>query len=199
MSSRIYIEGGGDSKELHTRCREGFRKLIEKIASPGSMPRLVPSGGRGAAFDDFKTAHRHASEKDYVALLVDSEDVVDDIEKPWEHVRTRDGWDKPVDATDEQVLLMVTSMETWISADRSNLRKRYGNNLKEKALPPLTNLEQRERKTVFRALCDATRDCSSSYRKGKHSFELLAELSPEELRKHLASFVRFERILKDNL
>jgi ribonuclease HII len=29
VSKKIYLEGGGDSKELCARCREGFRKLIE--------------------------------------------------------------------------------------------------------------------------------------------------------------------------
>ena len=31
MRITIYIEGGGDSKELHTRCREGFRRLFAYI------------------------------------------------------------------------------------------------------------------------------------------------------------------------
>ena len=33
MKKVIYLEGGGDSKELHTRCREGFRKLLEKYCT----------------------------------------------------------------------------------------------------------------------------------------------------------------------
>ncbi len=40
-SSVIYLEGGGESKELHSRCREGFRKLLEKNGFKGNMPRLV--------------------------------------------------------------------------------------------------------------------------------------------------------------
>jgi len=27
---RIYVEGGGDSNDLKTKCREGVRKLLEK-------------------------------------------------------------------------------------------------------------------------------------------------------------------------
>ena len=46
MSTVIYLEGGGDSKELRVRCREGFRKLLEKTVQGAQMPRLVACGGR---------------------------------------------------------------------------------------------------------------------------------------------------------
>ena len=58
MNARLYIEGGGDSKQLHTRCREGFRKLLERCGFGGRMPRLVACGGRNSTFDDFSTALR---------------------------------------------------------------------------------------------------------------------------------------------
>ena len=35
VSASIYLEGGGDSKELHIRCREGFRKLLENCGFQG--------------------------------------------------------------------------------------------------------------------------------------------------------------------
>ena len=73
MNAYLYIEGGGNSKELRTRCREGFRRLLERCGFAGRMPRLVACGGRSATFDDFKTAHRNAAEGDYVAMLADSE------------------------------------------------------------------------------------------------------------------------------
>lgn len=43
MSAVLYLEGGAsgaDSKELQIRCREGFRKLLEKSGHKGRMPRL---------------------------------------------------------------------------------------------------------------------------------------------------------------
>lgn len=160
------------------------------------MPRLVACGGRDATFDDFKTAHTNAAKRDFIAMLLDSEDPVDDMEKTWDHLKKRDGWDRPDGATDDQPLLMVVCMESWIAADRPALRKHYGSRLKENALPPLSNLEQRERKAVHDALCIATRDCSNAYKKGKRSFEVLGELTPAELRKHLESFNRVERVLK---
>ena len=74
MSARIYVEGGGDSNELHIRCREGFRKLLESCGFTGRLPRLAACGGRTATFDDFQTDHAMKSDADYVAMLIDSEE-----------------------------------------------------------------------------------------------------------------------------
>ncbi len=199
MNTRVYLEGGGDSKELHARCREGFRKLLEKCGFEGRMPRLVACGSRNATFDDFSTAHVNAGGGDYVAMLVDSEDTVEDIEQPWSHLKKRDGWNPPADAVDDQVLLMITCMETWIVSDRKALRKHFGQHLQESSLPSIDNTESRDRGVVQSALVQATRSCKNKYSKGKRSFEVVAELDPAELRKHLPSFVRCERVLKDKL
>ena len=50
MSAKIYIEGGGDSKELRIRCREGFRRLLDQCGFTGRMPKLIACGGRDATF-----------------------------------------------------------------------------------------------------------------------------------------------------
>src|SRR5437764_12930122 len=74
VSSTIYLEGGGDSRDLQIRCREGFRKLLERCDYAGRLPKLVACGGRGAAFDAFKTALASARKSDHVFLWIDSED-----------------------------------------------------------------------------------------------------------------------------
>ena len=199
MSARIYLEGGGDSKELHARCREGFRRLLEKCGFDGRMTRLVACGGREATFDDFSTAHSNAADGDYVAMLVDSEDPIADIERTWAHLNQRDGWDQPEGTEDEQVLLMTTCMETWITSDREALRYHYGAGLRENALPDLNDMESRARGAVQDALAQATQTCKNRYAKGKRSFEILARLNPALLRQHLPSFVRCVRVLEDNL
>jgi len=197
VRAHLYIEGG-ESKEDQIRCREGFRKLLEKVGFLGKMPRLSACGGRGAAFDDFKTAHVTCRAGNYVAMLVDSEKPVDDIEKTWDHLKIRDGWEKPSGALDEQVLLMTTCMETWIVADRVSLREHYGHKLQESALPPLNNLESRNRHQVHDRLAHATRLCSKAYAKGKRSFEVLGVLNPSAL-SPLPSFARVVRILTNKL
>lgn len=190
----IYIEGGGDSKELHIQSRMGFRKLMEQCGFSGRMPRLVACGGRSATYGDFTTAHQ-SNKADYVAMLIDSEDPVSDLEKPWDHLARCDSWAKPNGAHDEQVLLMVTCMETWITTDRATLRSHYRVNLQESALPALNDMELRARHTVQDQLVHATRNCQNAYAKGKRSFEIVGKLSPDALKSHLPSFQRFLRIL----
>ena len=200
MKARIFIEGGGDSKDLRARCRMGFRRLLERCGLEGKMPRLVACGAREEAFDGFTTAHRHAGPDDYVAMLVDSEDPVKDKERPWAHLKRCDGWDRPEGADDKQVLLMTTCMETWIVCDRKALSDHFGECLRGKALPASHNLESRHRNAIQTALVEATRDCGKRrYAKGKISFEIVGKLDPAPLRRHLPHFKRSEEILKKNL
>ncbi len=200
MTAKILLEGGGDAKDLKTRCREGFSELLKKLGFSGTrMPRLVACGGRGAVYDRFKTAHDNKNTGDYVAMLIDSEEPLDDVEATWQHLRTRDGWDKPMGAAGDQVLFMTTCMETWIICDRATLKEHFGKNLQDSALPPLSDLEKRDRKSIQESLIRATRNCSNAYAKGKRSFELLGKLDPAALDPHLPSFQRVRRVLNDRL
>ena len=197
----LIVEGGAtgpNSKELDVRCREGFHKLLKEQGFAGRMPRIVPMGGRGQAFEGFKNAQR-SSANGYVGLLVDSEDPVENLEATWQHLKKRDQWDCPPSAENDQVLFMTTCMETWIVADRDTLRSHYGSNLQENALPNLTDLESQGRHSVQDKLVRATRNCSNAYAKGKKSFEILGKLRPATLAKHLPSFARVIRILKAKL
>ena len=95
---------------------------------------------------------------------------------------------------------MVTSMETWIVADREAIKAKFSNCWRKNSLPSLTDLEAKGRKAIFDALVDTTRDCGKrKYAKGKISFDMLQRVSPKTLKKHLPSFVRVVRILKAKL
>ena len=96
-------------------------------------------------------------------------------------------------------MLMTTSMETWIVTDRDALKAHFGPRLNESALPPVQNMEQRNRHHILRALQDASRDCPGTYVKGPKSFELLGKLRPDVLEQHLPSFRRARGILNDKL
>ena len=198
MSAIIYLEGGGESKELHARCREGFRRLLEHCGFQGRMPRLVACGGRDAAFGDFTFAHADGAAY-FVAMWIDSEDTMANLESTWAHLKARDDWNQPAEAHDEQVLFMTTCMETWLVTDRTALREHFGHQLQEAALPPLNDLERRDRGDVQEKLAHATRDCSNTYAKGKRSFEILGKLSPAILEQHLPSFARILRNLNARL
>src|SRR5437868_14017308 len=89
VNAHLYIEGG-ESKEDQIRCREGFRKILERSGFSGRMPRLTACGGRASAFDDFQTAHAGKKQGDYIAMLIDSEDPVAELERTWSHLKTRD-------------------------------------------------------------------------------------------------------------
>lgn len=199
--AKIFVEGGGDNKTLQTRCREGFKKLLENSGFAGRLPRIIACGSRNEAYDDFKTEHL-AGRTSYVALLVDSEDPVADNEKPWDHLKKRDGWDCPDGATDDQVFLMTTCMETWIVADRDGLRhffERHKPCLRDAGLPSTVDLETKLRHPTQDALVIATQDCTNAYAKNKRSFEALANVGPAVLRRLLPAFARMERILQDKL
>ena len=163
------------------------------------MPKLTASGGRDSVYNDFKTAHAGASSQDYIAMLVDSEDPVKDVRSPWAHLVEREGWNLPPGATDEQVLLMTTCMETWIAADRSALSAHYGNCLQVSALPAVNNLESQDRVTVQKSLFHATSNCIGPYEKGKKSYEILGEINPASIEPLLPSFKRARDILDGKL
>jgi len=173
---KIYVEGGGDSESLRTKCRRGFSKLIEKAGLRGRMPRIVACGGRRCAYEDFCTAVQNAAPDEFPLLLVDSEGAVSS--EPWDHLKIRDGWNKPSYATDEQAHLMVQCMEAWFLADRDTLMEFFGQGFRPNALPANSNVEEVSREDLARALENATRDARTkgAYNKGKHSFDLLALL-----------------------
>ena len=198
MSAEIFVEGGGESNFLKSRCRDGFRLLLEKSGFAGRMPKIHPSGDGAAALRRFRTAVSDGRRSDYVGVLIDSEDLVDNINEPWYHLSKRQGsiWQRPDDACDDQVLLMTTSMETWVATDHEALRRRFPRDFNESRLPTLDGIEDRNRSDVFNALKGATDD---RYEKGAISFELLGKLNPDTLAEHLPSFVRARRILEEKL
>ena len=202
MSATIFLEGGGsgpDSKLLVTLCRKSFTLLLKKCGFEGHMSRLFASGSRVEALKDFCRELKSGNADEYIAMWIDSEDPLTDIEAVWQHLNVRDKWKTPVGATDDQVLFMTTCMETLIVADRAALKEHYGSQFQESALPPMTNLESRDRGDVQNRLDRATRNCSNRYAKGKRSFELLARLNPATLEQHLPSFKRARRILNEKL
>ena len=161
----------------------------------GKMPKLVACGGRRDAFDGFKAAHETKA-SDFVAMIVDSEYPVADIEATWNHVAEYDNWHRPKGAQDDQILFMVTCMETWIVADRDALIRFYDDRLLVRRLPSFRDLERQSRTKIQECLKRATEKCRDPYRKGKHSFKVLEILDSEVLEKRLPSFERTRRIFR---
>ena len=181
MSVRLYVEGGGDSKELKTACRRGFSKFIENAGAAGMMPRIVACGSRGDTYQSFRKAI--ASGSGNILLLVDAEGPVT-VARPWEHLKTSDGWDQPDTVTDTQCHLMVQVMESWFLTDRKALEDHYGQGYRSNALPPRQSIEQIPKHDVLNGLVQATHNTKKgSYKKGTQSFEILEKLDPAKVRR----------------
>jgi Domain of unknown function (DUF4276) len=179
---KLFVEGGGETHALKTRCREGFSSFLEK-AGISKKPRIVACGSRKNAFDSYCTALENGES---AFLLVDAESPVDpkfqsgkdDTWLPWSHLngRTGDKWGKPAGARDLDCHLMTQLMETWFMADRSALAKYFGSDFNESKLPaPDKQIETIDKSEVYSTLKEATKPCSAKgeYGKGRHSFDLL--------------------------
>ena len=178
MSTTVFVEGGGQSKDLRTRCRQGFHEFLDSAMPAGRMPRFVACGSRKDAFDRFCTAISHDPCGAYM-LLVDSEDVCQPDVTRWQHVKQRsgDGWDVPSGATDDHLHFMAVCMESWLIADPSSLARFYAKGFEAGQLPETVDLETVEKATVFDSLQRATRaTVKGEYSKGKVSFAALGSL-----------------------
>ena len=179
MNVTVYVEGGGNVRATKKRCRQGFSALFRKSGLSGRMPRIFAAGGRKDAWHDFRTALAGAGENDFIVLLVDSEVRVADGETPWGHLRERDRWSRPDGATEENAHLMVQCMESWFLADVDALAAFYGSGFNRRALPRRADVENVSKRDLDRGLRQATHPSGKgAYHKGRHSFEILAELDP---------------------
>ena len=182
MRVQIYVEGGGDHAPLRRRCREGFREFFRNAGLAEAMPKVVACGSRRNAYGKFCTAVGNASEGDFVVLLVDSEGPVDGV-PPWQHLRNRERWTQPPEASDDSAHLMVQVMESWFLADRAALKRYFGHGFRETALPEHAAVEEVAKADVLNGLKDASRSCrtKSRYDKGQHSFDILSQLDADKV------------------
>ena len=44
MSAHLYVEGGGDTRELQARCRRAFTGFLSEAGLKGRMPKVVACG-----------------------------------------------------------------------------------------------------------------------------------------------------------
>ena len=177
VTATLYIEGGGEGKDLRARFREGWKKFFGS-AGVGGRTKIVRGAGRKQTFDRFATAVSDSAPGTVPFLLVDSEGPVAPEHSVWRHLRARDGWTRPDGAGDDQAFLMVQVMETWFLADREALRNYFGAKLRENTLKTWPDLEDVPKSTVLEALERGTASCRKPYSKGKISFELLARVDP---------------------
>ncbi len=180
VTAELYIEGGGDNRQQHSkalrvRFRQGWNAFFKSAGLGGRMPKVVRGGGRQQTFERFAIAIAEGHPNIVPLLLVDSEDPVKAGHSVWHHLQVRDGWNRPLNAGDDQAFLMVQAMETWFIADRNSLQRYFGAKFNENAFRQWPQLEAVPKATVFDALERAT---DKGYAKGKVSFALLAQINP---------------------
>lgn len=181
---RLYIEGGGDSKDTKAFLREGFSGFLKDLVSIARSKRiqwrLVLCGPRNAAFDAFKTSIRQNPQA-FNVLLVDSEAPVETT--TWAHLRARDQWEVS-NLTDDHCHLMAQAMEAWFVSDISALAEFYGDGFHRNSIPGQQNAEQIPKANLEPALKMATRNTQKGeYRKGDHAPKLLALIDPVIVRR----------------
>ena len=177
VRATLYIEGGGERRDLGARFREGWNKFFKSAGLDGKT-KLVRGGSRQRTFHLFATAISVGRPGVVPLLLVDSEDPVAAGHTVWQHLSARDGWRRPSNAGDDQAFLMVQVMETWFLADGDALRRYFGTRFRQNALRKWPDLEAVPKPVVLNALASATAPCTKRYSKGKVSFELLGQIDP---------------------
>lgn len=189
-SIAIYVEGGGDTSRTLEPFRKGMsgflRSVVREVRSRHIRWRVIPCGGRTQAFDAFVDALEKEPNV-FNVLLVDSEDQANANESPWEHLRARldDGWMRPLAADDSHCQMMVVCMEAWFLADPAGMKRHYGGNFNEEALPPPDQAETRTKSNIRDALKNATKNTpAKEYQKIRDGAKLLERVDSDEVRKH---------------
>jgi len=182
VSLTIYVEGGGNTRATLSECRQGFSEFFAKVLKDKPRPKIVACGARNDAFTDFRIA-LGVGRADSLILLVDSEAPIEPTASAWRHVKSHDKWTKPKGATEDNVHLMVQSMEAWFLADRDALARFYGQGFNANALPRQPDVEQVPKAKVLAALKEATRKTKTKgpYGKSDHGFELLRHIDPDKV------------------
>lgn len=192
------MEGGGEGSSTRDALRRGMDEFLNPIKEAARNKswrwKLVPCGSRDAAFKSFKNAILKDTAK-IIILLVDAEDPVDTSVR--EHLKSRDRWE--LDFTkDDNVHLMIRTMETWIVADIAALTDYYGQNFQQSALPSTSELEAVSKSEITRALKLATKATQKSeYHKIRHASDLLKRIDSGKVRQRCQSCERlFNTVLQ---
>ncbi|HJT66720.1 MAG TPA: DUF4276 family protein [Pyrinomonadaceae bacterium] len=201
----MYIEGGATGKTAaDSDFRRGWKKFLSELRELAQEHgyhslEIVRGKGRSNAFNLF-VKRKAFRPNDLVVLVVDSEIAVATNTSVWEVVRNSDKWQKPVWATDSHLYLMVHVVETWLLTDQEALKQFFKRGLNLKALPT-SNLEDRSKTEIERALKQATKDTQKgSYTHGQ-AHEIIELVNPDNVKtlthgKRL--FTTLRKLIEDN-
>jgi hypothetical protein len=219
----IYVEGGGDTAQQKAELRNGFDELLsaQKQAARAKRIRwkLVPSGGREAAYKDFVNAVVQTDDQTLCVLLVDSEEPIpaelpksrvesreskkqrqhNDSLARRSHLVNRDNWDFG-DGPPEHIHLMVRCMEAWIVSDPEALSSHYGQGFQANSLPTRVNLEDEDKVSLYAKLRKATRNTrKGEYAKIKHASKILELIDSKKVAVRCPRFATFTAWLDEQI
>lgn len=178
---------------LRTGVSAFLRALRDDARRQKLLWNIVVCGSRKAAFDAFRY-NVDVQPDIFNVLLVDSEDAV--TSAPLPHLRRHESWDFE-HTSDNQVHLMVRTMETWIVADAEALAKYYGQGFHKNALPRTQDLETVDKLRIASTLAQATRRTQKGeYHKIRHAGDILALIDAEKVRRRCKHCERFFVILQ---
>lgn len=191
----IYLEGGGTGQSTRAALRQGMDEFLRPLKQAARAKalhwRLVCCGSRRETFRKFE--YSASNGEDMVVLLVDAEGPV--VDRPREHLRSRDGWDLNF-ASSDRVHLMVQTMEAWIVSDSDALSRYYGQGFNRTALPRTENLESVSKRDVERSLRQATEHTQKGrYKKIRHARDLLGMINAEETKRRCRHCARLFHVL----
>ena len=210
---RFYVEGastGAKSNAGKSDARKAFHIFLTEIRHVAVNQNLEwhsikLCGSRQSTYENFCSSLANETEIFHV-LLVDAEENAEgnsyESGKIWDYLskHSGDGWIKPAKAEEHHVYLMVRTMETWIVADRENLKKFYGRDFHENAIPKNSHLENVMKNQLEESLDRATVKTSKgkySKNKSRDSFFILMTTDPEIVKEACLSCRRlFTELLK---
>lgn len=182
---RIYVEGGGDHKNQKGMLRRGFDAFFEPVKTLARKKRikwkLMPCGGGSSAYGDFIHAIGQFPNST-VILLVDSEGPVNNSPKDY-LTRQHAAWDL-VDVAEENIHLMVQTMEAWFMADKDVLIEVFGPKFNVNKLPQRANIEDIPKPDLKNKLKTMTRaiDRRKEYNEIFHGSQILGLIDPTKVR-----------------
>lgn len=188
----LHVEGGSakGNRDTNSEMRGAFRTFLNV---PGNG-KIVLYGSRSEAYKEFKQALEAEPERHHL-LLVDSERLVEN-ESLWQHVleTPNDKWQKPKDATEDQLFFMAQCVEAWVVADVDQLRTFYGEKLGN--LSKATDIEQVSKNRLAEELKRATKPTGKGeYHKTRHLPDLLKRAQRDVVRKRASHCDRLLRKL----
>ena len=199
MSSiAIYMEGGGKGRDTKVALRQGMDMFLNPLKEAARNKswhwKLFPRGSRNEAFRSFEHAFKN-NEARIIILLVDAEGPVKTSVRA--HLKSRDKWNLDF-TTNDNVHLMIQTMETWIVADVAALTDYYGQNFQQSALPLTSELEAISKSEITRSLKRATKPTQKKeYHKIRHASEILKRIDSSKVRQRCQSCERlFNTVLQ---